>query len=659
MATSGLGHLLVKEGLLTEADRLLIRRVSGAQGGAFARGVLAIGLLDEDELAAFLAEKTRWRVADKDLSRESRHDAWDTMDRLLVERLEVLPLRQEENTLFVAMIDPLDSDTIEQLQFFTGCRIKPVIATLTQIRKALTRLLSDYKPTKSYLEDFLENHALSASQKMRLHSLVAKDPKTVLGSHAPEKGGTPKAHATRDHDRSLDLNNHNRPITDGTTRRRTQTANAKDVFHSKAASNPFSVRFPSSPSADGDSFALDDEVLPLDLERVGPNDLELNPADDILGVPDDASASNSPDDVLIFESEVTDEGMTFEAATERELQGRSAGDQIEDDPLGDTLETQDGAETLPDLSFIEDTGHAMEGETVDDDLDADAAQEIVALGDLRETFKDEKDLYSHEADRAKQPTTQAPLSNDELLDLNTLASDLKSLDDALMTENHEGPSPVKEQVSWSEEDNVEAFSAKEGPASAAPSAADALETDEDLHPEDGAVDPLDAAAFEEIPSSPHIPMLNRFMLTMSLLADPFEALEKAIPVLTEAGITRGVVISLGESSLAPLGGWGLSDQMMEKEEAILNRFLSPGVGDWLSTSPDDLTPLGPETGRSPMALYAPWIAGGQRQLYSFITPSADPLKRIAFITGWDAVAQGDATLRNMTSEIFRKLAQRM
>ena len=167
MGTSGLGALLVEDGLLTESDRRTIRRTCGGQGSSFARGVLATGLLDEDELAAFIAEKTRWKVAPKGLFNQSRKEVWGIIDRPLIERLEVLPLFSEGKVLHVAMVDPLDQDTLHQLAFFTGYKIAPVISTLTEIRAGLKKLLANYLPIKSQLEDFLENHASSASRRTR------------------------------------------------------------------------------------------------------------------------------------------------------------------------------------------------------------------------------------------------------------------------------------------------------------------------------------------------------------------------------------------------------------------------------------------------------------------------------------------------------------
>ncbi len=168
MGTSGLGTLLVEEGLLTEADRRTIRRTCGTHGSAFARAVLALGLLDEDELAAFLAERTRWKMCAKDLARESSREAWGTLDPPLVERLEVMPLRVEGQVLHVAMVDPLDHDTIKQVEFFTGYRVTPHIATFTQVRLGLEKLIKNYRPQTSHLEELIINHASSANRRLRL-----------------------------------------------------------------------------------------------------------------------------------------------------------------------------------------------------------------------------------------------------------------------------------------------------------------------------------------------------------------------------------------------------------------------------------------------------------------------------------------------------------
>jgi len=167
MAASKLGQLLVEDGLLTEHDRRMIRSSSGAGGSAFAKSLIALGLVDEDELAAFIADRTHFRIASKDLQSETDDRALGAVDVPLLLRLEVLPLKLEGTAMIVAMADPLDRDTIRQLEFFTGYRIKPVIATLGQIRAGLRRIVPDWEPKALPFERFITTHAPSATRRIR------------------------------------------------------------------------------------------------------------------------------------------------------------------------------------------------------------------------------------------------------------------------------------------------------------------------------------------------------------------------------------------------------------------------------------------------------------------------------------------------------------
>lgn len=146
MANSGLGGLLVERGILSEGDRRTLIKTSGHRSGAFARKVMANGVMDEEELAAFFASQTHHRLASKDLTQEMSDSAGTAVPLSLLRELEVVPLVLEKGHLTVAMLDPLDSETIRQLEFFTGYKIKPVIATLSQIHVALSHLIADFTP---------------------------------------------------------------------------------------------------------------------------------------------------------------------------------------------------------------------------------------------------------------------------------------------------------------------------------------------------------------------------------------------------------------------------------------------------------------------------------------------------------------------------------
>src|SRR6476469_6890657 len=101
MGASGLGSLLVKEGFLTEQDRLTITKTCGQGSWAFAKSILAMGLLDEDELAAFFAERTRYQIAPKDFLRHIDQTAVHALDQRLVSKLEVIPLKKAPGRITV------------------------------------------------------------------------------------------------------------------------------------------------------------------------------------------------------------------------------------------------------------------------------------------------------------------------------------------------------------------------------------------------------------------------------------------------------------------------------------------------------------------------------------------------------------------------------
>lgn len=168
MGSSRLGSILVSEGLLTERDRSMIQRSSGTNAFAFAKTVLAMGLLDDDELASLLAARTKFQIAPKNILEHINLDALECLPQEVISFLDVLPIRLEQKTLIVAVPDPLDQDVTKQLQFFTGLKIKPVIAPLSQIRAGLERLQTDFKNHSSDFESFIENHASNASQRLTL-----------------------------------------------------------------------------------------------------------------------------------------------------------------------------------------------------------------------------------------------------------------------------------------------------------------------------------------------------------------------------------------------------------------------------------------------------------------------------------------------------------
>ena len=107
MAASELGKLLVKEGFLTEQDRQTIGRTCGHESAAFAKSIISMGMLDEQELSAFIAANTKFSVASKNFLSEMQADALTSLDIHMLARLEVIPLEITSTRMRVAMLDPV------------------------------------------------------------------------------------------------------------------------------------------------------------------------------------------------------------------------------------------------------------------------------------------------------------------------------------------------------------------------------------------------------------------------------------------------------------------------------------------------------------------------------------------------------------------------
>ena len=133
-----LGDILQEKGLINESqleDALTMQRQSGEKLGD---ALIKLGFVSPEDIAGSLSEHLS--IPRIDFSRRYINEEYV---RLVPEPFilgqEVLPIDLEENTLTVAMVDPLNIVTIDELRRITGYAIKPVIATAREIREAFQR----------------------------------------------------------------------------------------------------------------------------------------------------------------------------------------------------------------------------------------------------------------------------------------------------------------------------------------------------------------------------------------------------------------------------------------------------------------------------------------------------------------------------------------
>ena len=191
MSTSGLARHLIREGLLSESDCHLISRDQGTTGATFAKAVVTLGILSEEKLARFLAGKTGLPMFPYDDSCLADSEAVRALPLPLIRSLEVLPVELSNERLTVAMADPLDRDTLQQLRFFAPYKIRPAIATFSTLYEGLEGLICGFTPGRTTLQKLLSLRAPSAACEGVAASGQASssDPTPVAAAFGAASGG--------------------------------------------------------------------------------------------------------------------------------------------------------------------------------------------------------------------------------------------------------------------------------------------------------------------------------------------------------------------------------------------------------------------------------------------------------------------------------------
>jgi len=134
-----LGELLLSAGVVTETairDAIDVAAPGERLGSALVR----LGLVSQREVADALAAQLRLGRADLDGPDVADPVAAARIPMVLAERHDVLPLRLEGDTLYLAMSDPSDVAALDDVRLTAEVRtVRPVVATSDDLKQARRR----------------------------------------------------------------------------------------------------------------------------------------------------------------------------------------------------------------------------------------------------------------------------------------------------------------------------------------------------------------------------------------------------------------------------------------------------------------------------------------------------------------------------------------
>jgi type IV pilus assembly protein PilB len=134
-----LGQMLVKAGVITNEQLESALNSQRDQGGRLGYNLVRMKLITEEDLNSYLARQNRIEAINID-SLKIEPEVLQLVPAKLAIRYEVIPVERVGKTLVVAMADPHNLFTIDDLRFSLGMEIEPHICASSMIQRALDKV---------------------------------------------------------------------------------------------------------------------------------------------------------------------------------------------------------------------------------------------------------------------------------------------------------------------------------------------------------------------------------------------------------------------------------------------------------------------------------------------------------------------------------------
>lgn len=150
-----IGEILVDMKACTTHELQAALQTQAIFGGRLGTNLLELGIVDERQLGAALSRAHGIECIADDVEPEA--EAIASVSPELVERLGIVPLHADDRHLRVAVIDPKNLASLDDLAFATGRSVEPVVAPEARLWSLMRRFYGiDKKLRALEIEDDLE-----------------------------------------------------------------------------------------------------------------------------------------------------------------------------------------------------------------------------------------------------------------------------------------------------------------------------------------------------------------------------------------------------------------------------------------------------------------------------------------------------------------------
>lgn len=170
-----LGDLLKEAGLIDDFQLEAALSHQRNWGGKLGSILVELEFAREEDIARVISEKLRIpyeNLFEPELSPEITK----LLKPEMAKKFGVMPVRKEANSLVLAMSDPMDIETMDNIRFITGLTIKPVLSMAAEIKDAIRKYYDGEPVTRTGKADFRESVKKSARMESSRMEIVREIP---------------------------------------------------------------------------------------------------------------------------------------------------------------------------------------------------------------------------------------------------------------------------------------------------------------------------------------------------------------------------------------------------------------------------------------------------------------------------------------------------
>ena len=138
VSKTSLGQILKERGVVTEAQLKKALAMQKELSLKLSEAITRLGVATPEEIINGLAEQFGSKVVNP-LDISIPDDVINTVPKAVARKYNIIPVKKEKKSLTVAISDPLDISTLEDLHFKLNVNIEYVLATLHNIEEAIKK----------------------------------------------------------------------------------------------------------------------------------------------------------------------------------------------------------------------------------------------------------------------------------------------------------------------------------------------------------------------------------------------------------------------------------------------------------------------------------------------------------------------------------------